>query len=98
MIGRQAYKHPQFLLEVDRVIFDDQEAVAMTMHDVINSYLDYVEDNLKIGVPLNSMTKHILNCFQGVPGAKCWRRYLSENSHKDNAGTEIISQALSKLH
>lgn len=98
MIGRQAYKHPQFLLEVDRVIFDDQEAVAMTMHDVINSYLDYVEDNLKIGVPLNSMTKHILNCFQGVPGAKCWRRYLSENSHKDNAGTEIISQALNKLH
>lgn len=98
MIGRQAYKHPQFLLEVDRVIFNDQEAVAMTMHDVINTYLDYVEDNLKTGVPLNSMTKHILNCFQGVPGAKCWRRYLSENSHKDNAGTEIISQALSKLH
>lgn len=97
MVGRQAYKHPQFLLHVDEQLFSDDSGADITMHSVINAYINYVDDNLIAGVPLNSMTKHILNCFQGVPGAKCWRRYLSENSHKDNAGTEVIMDALKRL-
>ena len=97
MVGRQAYKHPQFLLQVDQKLFSDHSQPDITMHSVINAYMNYVDDNLATGVPLNSMTKHILNCFQGVPGAKCWRRYLSENSHKENAGTEVIAYALNQL-
>ena len=97
MVGRQAYKHPQFLLHVDEQLFSDDSGADITMHSVINAYINYVDDNLIAGVPLNSMTKHILNCFQGVPGAKCWRRYLSQNSHKENAGTEVIMHALKRL-
>ena len=97
MVGRQAYKHPQFLLQVDKQLFSDHSSSDITMHSVINTYVNYVDDNLSAGVPLNSMTKHILNCFQGVPGAKRWRRYLSENSHKENAGVDIIEHALKQL-
>jgi tRNA-dihydrouridine synthase A len=49
---------------------------------------------MKAGTPLKSMTKHILNAYQGIPGAKLWRRHLSENMHKPGAGVDLIHQGL----
>ena len=99
MIGRQAYKHPEFLLQVDKEIFSDISIDNQrSMNDVINEYAVYVEKNLKQGIPLKSMTKHILNVYQGIPGAKRWRRHLSENMHKVDANVDLIYQGLEKLN
>ena len=46
------------------------------------------------GVPLKSMTRHILGLFNGLPGARAWRRHLSEEAHKPGASAEIIADAL----
>lgn len=97
MVGRHAYKHPQFLIHIDQALFGATQAPVDSLHEVVLKYIDYVELNLNQGVPLNSMTKHILNLYQGVPGAKRWRRHLSENSHKAGLGTELIVQAHAKL-
>lgn len=94
MIGRHAYKHPEFLLNIDMEIFDEQRDKQIFISEVINQYALYVEENLRAGVPLKSMTKHILNLYQGVPGAKKWRRHLSENMHKSNANVDLIYQSL----
>ena len=65
---------------------------------IIQQYSDYVSSNLAAGVPLNSMTRHILNVFQGVPGAKHWRRYLSEHAHKTGRGVDVIHEGLELLN
>ena len=42
------------------------------------------------GVPLKSFVRHLFGLFAGMPGAKAWRQYLSENIYKNNAGPEVI--------
>lgn len=98
MIGRQAYKQPEFLLNVDKEIFGQTGNEQALMNDVIHKYAAYVEKNIKQGIPLKSMTKHILNLYQGIPGAKKWRRHLSENMHKPDVGVDLIYQSLEKIY
>jgi len=96
MIGREAYKHPQFLLDIDQVLFD-QPGPDRNLTDVVRLYCRYMEGNLEQGVPLNAMAKHLLSLFQGVPGAKLWRRHLSEHIHQVGANVAVIEQALTLL-
>lgn len=95
MIGREAYQNPWVLAEADRVIFADP-APAPTPMGVLEGFLPYVERNLAQGVPLNAMTRHILGLFQGRPGARAWRRHLSENAHRPGAGVEVLRTAGAK--
>ena len=46
------------------------------------------------GVPLKSMTRHIMGLFNGLPGARAWRRHLAEEAHKPGAGPQVIEGAL----
>ena len=45
------------------------------------------------GVPLKSITRHMMGLFQGLPGARAWRRLLSEQAHRPGAGPEVIRRA-----
>ena len=49
---------------------------------------------MKEGRPLKSITRHMLGLFQGLPGARRWRRHLSENAHLPGAGIEVVRDAL----
>ena len=95
MIGRAAYQNPWVLAEADRVIFGDS-APPPSYRGVLEDYIPYVERNLSAGVPLNAMTRHILGLFQGRPGARAWRRHLSENTHLPGAGIEVLRKAGAK--
>jgi tRNA-dihydrouridine synthase A len=95
MIGREAYQNPWVLAQADQVIFGDPRPAPFTL-EVLEAYLPYVERNLSAGVPLNAMTRHILGLFQGRPGARAWRRHLSENAHRPGAGVEVLRAAASK--
>lgn len=98
MIGRQAYQHPEFLLNVDKEIYGDCKTKSLNMNEVVAEYAKYVSCNVEQGVPLKSMTKHILNVYQGIPGAKKWRRHLSENMHKPEANVDLIYQGMEKVN
>lgn len=92
MIGREAYQNPWLLAEVDPLLFG-MDKPANSRDDVIAGLLPYVERQLARGVHLNHITRHILGLYQGVPGARKFRRYLSENAYKKTAGIEVLSAA-----
>ena len=95
MMGRQAYQDPWLLTEVDQKLFGDSaEDVPSTRVEAVERYLPYLEQQLSRGVFLRHMTRHMLQLFHGQPGAKAWRRYLSEYGPRKNAGLEVIESAL----
>ena len=54
----------------------------------------YIERELSQGTYLGHITRHMLGLFQGIPGARQWRRYLSENAHKAGADINVLEHAL----
>ena len=94
MFGREAYQNPYGLAAADGLYFNDP-AVVPTRHQVAQAMLPYIEQRRAEGERLNAITRHLLALFQGQPGAKAWRRYLSENAHKPGAGAEVVCAALS---
>jgi len=93
MMGRAAYHDPWMLARVDRELFGEGRSLR-SREDAVHDWFPYVEAQLAAGVPLHAMTRHVLGLFQGVPGARMWRRHISENAHQDGAGVEVLSDAL----
>ncbi|WP_224248415.1 tRNA dihydrouridine(20/20a) synthase DusA [Hyalangium gracile] len=93
MIGRAAYENPYILAEADRRFFGSTEA-PRDRHAVVEGMFPYIEERRRDGAPLNAITRHMLGLFQGLQGARAWRRYLSENVHKPGAGPEVVAAAL----
>jgi tRNA-dihydrouridine synthase A len=93
MIGRAAYHNPYLLAEVGRELMGDAMP-APSRHQVIERMLPYVEDELARGARLQQISRHLLGLFQGQPGARAWRRYLSEHAHCNSAGITVLEKAL----
>ena len=91
MLGRAAYQSPAMLADVDDRFFG---GVGRGVHAALDGYLDYVERKLRDRVPLNAMTKHILGLFNGRPGARLFRRHLSENATCEGANIQTLKDAL----
>ncbi len=97
MLGREAYHNPYAMIEVDSLLYGDKKETK-TRHQTIELFIKYTENQLAKGVPLNHMTRHILGLFHAQPGAKAWRRHLSENATKKGAGIEVLQQAKEIQH
>lgn len=93
MIGRAAYQDPYMLAEADRRLFADMSAAPKSRGEILAELAPYVRRQRAEGVPLHHITRHILGLFNGLPGARKWRRYLSENAYRADAGAEVIDQA-----
>ncbi len=91
MIGRTAYQNPWFLHEVEKAVFNHN--TQQTPHDVLNRFVPYIESEMAQGVPLHAILKCTLGLFQGVKGARAYRRHLSENMHRDNTPASLILDA-----
>ncbi|MEM8975495.1 MAG: tRNA dihydrouridine(20/20a) synthase DusA [Pseudomonadota bacterium] len=96
MLGRAAYQTPYVLAGVDRFLFDDDRDVP-ERHDILEALIPYVEEHTGRGGRLNNITRHILGLFHGQPGAKAFRRYLSENATGDAAGVDVLRQAIDAM-
>lgn len=93
MMGREAYQNPGILAEVDRELFGTRTD-APDVVSVIEAMYPYIEHELSQGTYLGHITRHMLGIFQGIPGARQFRRHLSENAHKAGADVEVLRQAL----
>jgi tRNA-dihydrouridine synthase A len=93
MIGRAAYGNPWMLAEIDSRFFGATDPVA-SRHEAVLRYLPYIATRLSEGVPLHAMTRHILTLFNGLHGARQWRRYLSENACQPGADVDVVEAAL----
>jgi tRNA-dihydrouridine synthase A len=96
MLGRAAYETPYVLAEADQRFFGASEP-PRDRHAVVEAMLPYIETQRSRGAPLNSITRHMLGLFQGLPGARAWRRYLSENVHAPGAGPEVVVAAMAQV-
>jgi len=94
MMGREAYQNPGILTQVDRELFGLDTAASDPVA-VVRAMYPYIEAELSKGTYLGHVTRHMLGLFQGIPGARQWRRYLSENAHKPGADVEVVEKALS---
>ena len=93
MVGREAYQNPLLLTEIDTQIFGTNAPVIDPL-SAIQALYPYIEQQLMQGAQLNHIMRHTLGIFNGRKGARQWRRYLSENTHKKGAGVEVVEQAL----
>ncbi|PMH44357.1 tRNA dihydrouridine(20/20a) synthase DusA [Vibrio sp. 10N.286.49.B3] len=96
MIGREAYHNPYILAEADQLIYG-LDTPIVKRSEVVAQMLPYIEQQLANGASLGHITRHILGLFQGLPGARQWRRYISENAHKKGAGIEVVEAAFAKI-
>ncbi len=93
MLGREAYHNPWLLADVDERFFNDSRSQP-TRSGVMLRMLPYIERELQAGAELKHITRHMLGLFQGVPGARVWRRQLSQYGPVAGAGTEVVLAAL----
>lgn len=97
MIGRAAYQNPYMLSGVDERFYGEDIA-PRDRFGVIDDLLPYISDQLAFGEPLHAMTRHILQLFQGQPGARIWRRTLSEKACRPGAGRDVVQEARDLVH
>ncbi len=96
MMGRAIYNNPWLLADADRRLFDRHNPVS-DPHQVIDLLIPYIEGELSKGTQLHHISRHILGLFQGLPGARAWRRYISENAHKPGNGIDVIRDAANMI-
>ena len=97
MIGREAYQNPNILSQVDQRLFGSDSPV-ISQEEALARFIEYARKEMDKGVALKHMSKHILGLFQGLPGAKRFRRHISENAHKADATIEVLETAASIMN
>jgi len=95
MIGRQAYHHPFFLAELEQHL--EPNYLLPDRRGIVERMRPYIEQQLDQGEKLSRITRHMLGLFAGQPGARAWRRHLSENANREDAGIEVVLAALDAM-
>jgi tRNA-dihydrouridine synthase A len=93
MLGRAAYHEPWRLLSVDPELFGET-AAHLSMKAAIEALVPYIEEQISSGVRLHSITRHLIGAFQGVPGARAFRRHLAERGVGSGAGVDVLREAV----
>jgi len=90
MLGRAIYQNPFLLTELDSTIY---KSASPDREAIIAQYRDYMIKQLAQGTRLKYMTRHLLGLYLGLPGARAYRRFLSENMFAENAGIDVFDSA-----
>jgi tRNA-dihydrouridine synthase A len=93
MIGRTAYHNPMEILANADSLFETNTN-KKSVNKIIDEMLPYIQNHLDSGGRLNQITRHMLGLFSGQSGAKIWKRTLSDEAHKKDAGVEVVQNAL----
>jgi len=97
MVGREAYRSPLFIAELERALFPSSSADEFSVKKVLVQYLPYVAKQLSKGVKLHRITRHLLGLCHGKPGAKHWRRYLTEESRSRQDEISVLEAAINLI-
>jgi tRNA-dihydrouridine synthase A len=93
MIGREVYSNPWLLQQVDTDFFNN-DAKVTHRSQVIDAMIPYIEEQLSNDIYLSHITRHMLGLYQGLPGARAYRRHLSENATKKGANLQVLLDAV----
>lgn len=92
MLGRAAYQNPALLADVDRLFFG-AAGPPPALEEVVEAMLPYIGREMAGGTRLHQITRHMIGLYQGVPGARAWRRTLSEQGVRPEAGPDLLRAA-----
>jgi len=93
MLGREVYHNPYMLAQVDQRFFQDEHVLPSRL-DIVQQLVPYIEQQLVMGNRLHNITRHITGLYHAMPGARAWRRQLSEQGVRKDAGIDVLQQAL----
>jgi tRNA-dihydrouridine synthase A len=96
MIGRAAYHNPTFLSELEQAVYNPE--FTYDEKEILNEYQNYAEQFLRDGDRLHSLTKHLLHCFNGKPGARRFRQILSDQTRLKENDTSLITEAFNQVN
>lgn len=92
MVGREAYRNPYCLSAVDRLFYGDDRP-PRSRGEVLADFLPHLAGWMREGVPLKHVSRHLVGLYQGLPGARAWRRAIAEQAHLPGAGIEVLEEA-----
>lgn len=92
MIGREAYQNPYSLIEQEQALFNNAE--LLSRQQVVEVMLPYIQEQMQQGMRLHHITRHMIGLYNGQPGGKQFRRYLSEHGHKKDATISVLEDAV----
>lgn len=96
MLGREIYQNPWMLAEVDKNCYQLPCQVT-DRFAAIDIWRPYIAEELAKGTEIKHLLRHTLGLFNGQPGARAYRRYLSQHMHQLNVGLEVLDGALELL-
>ena len=96
MIGREAYRNPYVMADVDRRFFGVEHA-SPSRHQIVEDMRIFIADHLAAGGALKDITRHMLGLYHGQPGGRGWRRVLSERGHRSDADLSVLDAALAMV-
>lgn len=97
MIGRAAVDDPWIFADADRRFFGQSEGPAKSRFEAVEGLYGYADRLVARGGRLHHLSRHLLTLFQGMPGARAFRRHLSEAGQQSHAGAEVLREALSLI-
>lgn len=95
MIGREAYQNPWILRQLQKRLYPESIGALLSSRDIIEHMSDYIDIEMRVdeGLQAKSVTRHMLGLFQGLAGARKWRRFLSTEAIKPDTKGNILIQA-----
>lgn len=95
MVGRAAYHNPWILAELQALLFRDRGVESR--EEGVQALTGYLHSQVARGVPVKHVSRHVLGLFAGQPGARRWRRYISEHAHLQPANGDLLLEALTHM-
>ena len=96
MLGREAYHNPYLMADFDTRYYGAEQEIK-TRQQIIQAMLPYIHAQLKADVRLNNITRHMLGLMTGMPGARAYRRQLSDAKQLALYGPAVLDQAISAM-
>ena len=96
MLGREAYHNPYLMADFDARYYGDETEIK-TRQQIIHAMLPYIAAQLKNEVRINNITRHMLGLMTGMPGARAYRRQLSDAKQLALHGPAVLEQAIAAM-
>jgi len=94
MFGRAAYHDPYLLARVEHALY---ATPLPAREEILAQMLPYVDAHIRAGGALNHVGRHLLGLYLGLPGARAFRRYLSEQMHRRDADARVIAAGIAAM-
>ncbi|MDA9623266.1 tRNA dihydrouridine(20/20a) synthase DusA [Rhodobiaceae bacterium] len=93
MIGRAVLENPYSIIDVDKIFYNDNKLMP-SRFKIAEEMINYLEESVQKGVPINIITQNMLGLFHGCRGAKIWRSYLSHEAPRRRDDPKVLSEAI----